>query len=78
MLRDLLTEVLFLFEHERMFIAQLDVREYANRKLHVNGKARTVDTACSEFQHEVKAITYHELVVRSTVNGWEARIIVDI
>ena len=78
LLRDLLTEVLFLFEHRREIVADLDVWEFDSGKLHVKGGVRAVDGARSEFQHEVKAITYHELVVRSTVNGWEARIIVDI
>ena len=78
LLRDLLTEVLFLFEHKRTIVADLEVPEFANGRLRVIGKAQTVDAARSEFQHEVKAITYHELVVRRVADGWEARIIVDI
>jgi len=78
LLRDLLTEVLFRFEHEQLMLTHVRVHVFANHALRVSAQVSKVDSVRSEFLHEVKAITYHELVVRRTVDGWEARIIVDI
>lgn len=36
------------------------------------------DPARHELSHEVKAITYHELKVEQTADGWLAEVIVDI
>lgn len=78
LLRDLLTEILFLFEHSQEILLQpIDVK-FADDRLSVTAKAVAIDAAQSEFQHEVKAITYHELTMRPTAEGWEATVIVDI
>lgn len=78
LLRDLLTEVLFLFEHEKRILVEPRVGEFGNGRLVVSGESLGVDAARSEFQREVKAITYHELAVRQVADGWEAAVIVDI
>lgn len=78
LLRDLLTEVLFLFELEKRILVEPRVGAFRNGRLVVGGKSLRVDAARSEFHREVKAITYHELAVRQVVDGWEATVIVDI
>ncbi len=78
LLRDLLTEILFLFEKSHEILLQpVDVK-FADGRLSVTANVVAIDAARSEFQHEVKAITYHELTMRPTAEGWEATVIVDI
>jgi SHS2 domain-containing protein len=75
--RDFLCDLLLAFEcHGRMLHELPLVEEGAS--VHVRGTTRAVDFEASMLHHEVKAITYHELEVRRTPDGWEATVIVDI
>lgn len=78
LLRDLLAEILFLFEKSQEILLPPVEVKFADGRLSVTAKVVAIDAARSEFQHEVKAITYHELTMRPTAGGWEASIIVDI
>ena len=37
-----------------------------------------IDSSRHQLDHEIKAITYHELQVRQRADGWFAQVIVDI
>ena len=41
-------------------------------------RGERLDRARHQLEHEVKAITYHELKVEQTADGWLAEAIVDI
>ena len=78
LLRDCLAELLLIFERNHRIAIDLVVRRFTEHQLNVDAQLALVDVALSEYDHEVKAITYHELAVRQVPGGYEARIIVDI
>ncbi|MCK4658807.1 MAG: archease [Phycisphaerae bacterium] len=78
LLRDYLAELLVLFECEQRIAADVEVTVFDEKCLGVIGQMAVVDKARSVFFGEVKAITYHELAVRRTENGYEATFIVDV
>lgn len=78
LLRDFLTELLILFERDqRRLVAVMDAA-FTESRLTVTTKTASVDLERSVFHREVKAITYHELSIRTVPGGCEATFIVDI
>ena len=78
LLRDFLTELLILFEREARKAVAIDVTAFDDKTLHVIAATAAVDAERSVFHREVKAITYHELSIRTVPGGYEATFIVDI
>ncbi len=78
LLRDYLAELLNLFETEHRRLIGVRVHEFTNQRLAVTGQAQPIDTERSSLRREVKAVTYHELAIRSQPDGYEATFIVDI
>ncbi len=77
-LRDYLTELLHLFEHDRVMVTAVEIAEFSDRRLRARADTAAVDFRASVLYHEVKAITYHELAVCEVPGGFEATVIVDI
>ena len=86
LLRDYLGELLLLFERDARVVTKVDVSTFAEdprglkpaARLSVTVYAGAVDDRRSVFHHEVKAITYHELSIKTIAGGFEARVIVDV
>ena len=77
LLFDWLRELLYRFDAEGMIYCQFDVA------VSDNGLSATIHGEAFDFEkhklnHEVKAITYHELKVEQQDSGWLAEVIVDI
>ncbi len=77
LLFDWLNELLFQFETRGLLFAEFEVRLGAEG-LDAVARGEPADAARHRLSHEVKAITYHDLSVKQTADGWEARVIVDI
>jgi SHS2 domain-containing protein len=77
LLFDWLNELLFAFEAERMLFNRFDVRLDAGG-MAAEAWGEPLDPARHPLEHEVKAITYHGLVVEQREEGWFAEVIVDI
>lgn len=77
LLFDWLSELLYVFETERLVLAQFRVALSAGG-LQAEAAGEPLDPARHQLEHEVKAITYHGLVVEQTPQGWRAEVIVDI
>jgi SHS2 domain-containing protein len=77
LLFDWLKELLYRFDAEHMVFSKFEVRV---RDDGLTGTAwgEPLDPARHMLGHEVKAITYHELKVEKTGDGWLAEVIVDI
>ena len=71
LLRDYLAELLILFESDGRIAASVEESTFDEHRL-------TVDRKRSILCREVKAITYHELDIRTIPGGHEATFIVDI
>lgn len=76
-LLDWLSELLFLFETERLVFSQFDV-SLDGTNLHATCFGQHVDESVHQLHHEVKAITYHQLKVVRADDHWLAELIVDI
>jgi SHS2 domain-containing protein len=77
LLFDWLKELLYRFDAEHVVFSRFEVKVGHDG---LTGKAwgEPLDPARHVLSHEVKAITYHELKVEPTANGWLAEVIVDI
>lgn len=77
LLFDWLAELLFRFETGRLLCCEFDVR-FHDAGITVLARGETFQADRHRLAHEVKAITYHQLSVQETAEGWQARFIVDI
>ena len=77
LLVDWLNELLYHFETRGLLFASFDVRLDGNR-LVASAQSRPFDEQRDRFLHEVKAVTYHDLEVRRTDQGWLVEVILDI
>lgn len=77
LLFDWLKDLLLRFDGDHMLFAEFDVR-VTGAGLTATARGEPYDPARHVLAHEVKAITYHELKVEQTADGWLAEVIVDI
>jgi SHS2 domain-containing protein len=77
LLFDWLSELIHQFEATRTVLCEFDVRSTGDG-LTAEGRGEELDPERHRLGHEVKAVTYHELFLRQTANGWEAQAIVDL
>lgn len=77
LLFDWLRALLFQFEGDRWLFRRFEVR-VAEDGLTATAWGEPFDPARHPLSHEVKAITYHGLVVEPADGGWLAEVIVDI
>lgn len=77
LLHDWLSELLYLFETERILFSRFDV-SLSSGRLTATAWGEPTDPARHEIEQEIKAITYHGLKVEPTPDGWLAEVIVDL
>ena len=77
LLFDWLKALLYHFDVEHLLFSRFEVR-VGEGGLEAKAWGEPLDRARHELSHEVKAITYHDLRVEQTPDGWEAEVIVDI
>ena len=77
LLFDWLRELLLRFDTDHWLLAECDVRVRPDG-LTATVRGELYDPARHDLAREVKAITYHELKVEPTPDGWLAELIVDI
>ena len=77
LLLDWLTELLFLFESKGFLAAEFDMA-VGDDGLAASVRGEPYDSARHLLAHEVKAVTYHELKVEHSADGWLAEVILDI
>ena len=74
---DSLRELLFRFDVEHLLLSRFDV-QVRPEGLVATAWGQPFDPSRHELAHEVKAITYHGLLVAPEPGGWMAEVIVDI
>ena len=77
LLFDWLNELLYAFETEKLLLSEFEI-VIGEQQLQAICQGEPMDPDRHEMDHEVKAITYHELRVQQMAEGWEAEVIVDI
>ncbi len=73
-----LNELLYLHETRAFVVGEWRIDRIEETALEAEVGGEGVDPARHVVLGHVKAATYHELVVRPTDAGWEARVIVDV
>lgn len=77
LLLDWLSELLYTFDAEHLLLSKFQVQA-DERQLEARCWGDRLDLSRHQVDHEVKAITYHGLLVQPSENGWLAEVIVDI
>jgi len=74
---DWLSELLFLFEQEGRVFAQFQV-QIDGQGLTADVRGERLDPNRHRVLQEVKAVTYHNLKVQRSADGWLAEVILDV
>jgi SHS2 domain-containing protein len=77
LLFDWLKQLLYWFDVEHLLFAKFEVKLDAEG-LRGSAWGEPLDRDRHQLEHEVKAITYHGLLVEQSADGWLAEVIVDI
>jgi len=77
LLFDWLNELVYLLDHEHLVFSQFALTHDATGLTAVC-RGEHLDRTRHQLEHEVKAITYHDLKVEHVEGGWEAEVILDI
>jgi SHS2 domain-containing protein len=77
LLFDWLNELLYVFDTEHMLFSQFSV-QLGEAGLRAVARGEPIDRSRHHLLHEIKAITYHGLLLQQTTEGWLAEVIVDI
>ncbi len=82
LLIDWLSELLYLFEVEEIVFKSFQVEEIRQREDSYSIKARAYGEKyypeSHPFETEIKAVTYNQLKLEKTPEGWEAQVVVDL
>ncbi|MCI0697683.1 archease [candidate division KSB1 bacterium] len=58
--------------------SEFAIEEISPNAVRATVRGERIDPGRHVIQTEIKAVTYHELYVRQTENGWEAQVIFDV
>ena len=78
LLRDYLTELLFLLERDRRVVASVEVLTFTDQRLSGVAETRLLDDKRSALFREVKAVTYHRLGLVRDGNLLKTTIVFDL
>lgn len=73
-----LREVLYCWTGRELLVQDAILLELAPCRLSARLTCAPFDPDRHEILHEIKAVTYHDLSVEQTPDGWQARIILDV
>jgi SHS2 domain-containing protein len=73
-----LTEILYLYDGEKFLTADVKFDMINNTSLKATVLGQQFDASKHELKLDVKAITYHQLMVEKLDGIWTARVFVDI
>ena len=74
---DALDDLLYQFTAEHLLLARFEVAQDAAGAT-IAAWGEPYDPARHVLDHDVKAVTYHQLEVRQEADGWSATVIVDL
>jgi SHS2 domain-containing protein len=76
---DWLRELIYRFETEHLLLWEFSIEiDRGSRRLWAGCRGESADWTRHLPDHELKAVTYHQLRVAETPEGWEAEVIFDI
>lgn len=82
LLVDWLSELLYLFEVDEIIFRKFQVKEIKEEgsEYSINARASGEEfySESLPFETEIKAVTYNQLEIKRTADGWKAQVVVDI
>ena len=73
-----LSEILYLFDGEHILVRAIEIGSVSPTRLQSKLNVVSLNKGNHEILREIKAVTYHQIAVEETADGWEARVIFDI
>ena len=73
-----LREILYLFNGEGLLLKECSIMKIDQRHLEGNVTGERFDPSKHKINTEIKAVTYHQVTVRETADGWVGRVIFDV
>jgi len=73
-----LTEILYLFEGERLVVTDISIDSLASATMNATLFTMSFDPQRHEILREIKAVTYHQIDVTRKDGIWKARVIFDL
>ena len=73
-----LSEILYLFNGEQILVSAIEISSISPTRLQSKLSVTSLNKGRHEILREIKAVTYHQIAVEKTPDGWEARVIFDI
>jgi len=73
-----LSEILYLFNGEHKLVRAIEIGSISSTRLQSELNVVSLNRTRHEILREIKAVTYHQISVEETPDGWEARVIFDI
>jgi SHS2 domain-containing protein len=73
-----LRELLYLWNGKELLVKKAQILALSEKELSANVELDPFDPDRHEIKIEIKAVTYHQIQVSSSPQGWEAKIIFDV
>ena len=73
-----LSEILYRIDADGRLFHDFELRDLGDRSLTAIARGEPFDCARHQVKLQVKAITYHQLALDKTADGWRAQVYVDI
>jgi SHS2 domain-containing protein len=73
-----LRELLYLFNGKAMVMRSVRIDQILAFELRARLQAEAFDPRRHNVNKEIKAVTFHQIAVRQTPDGWQARIVLDL
>jgi SHS2 domain-containing protein len=73
-----LGEILYLFNGEKLLLHSIEIKSISPIMLRSTLTLSSFEPEHHQVKREIKAVTYHQIAVDKTKDGWQARIIFDI
>lgn len=73
-----LRELLYISTVKEYLFKRFDIANLTDTRLRSTCWGEPIDLARHELQTEVKTVTYHQLYIKESPEGWEAQIVFDI
>ena len=75
---DWLSELLYIFNREKIFFDNFTVLSLKNKGIEAEAGGINIDLYQSDLYTEIKAVTFHNLKIDEDVNGFSCTIIFDV
>ncbi len=73
-----LRELLYLWNGKQQILSQLTIHSLSENNLNAVVTTDDFDPAGHSIDKEIKAVTYHQIQVKSDESGWRARVVFDV